>query len=254
MKTRDIVHYAGISYMSIYLRFGLISIRTILSYVSLAVKEASNEEKEHINAWIDQLIRREFYIQYYYYNYHLFKEPEKRHYMKMQWDNNMELFNKWCNGETGYPIVDAAMRSMHKTGYMHHRLRQITASFLVKTLFIDYKYGEAFFATALLDYDPILNNVGWQWAASVDNSSVEYVRMYDPSENSKLFDSNAQFIKKYLPELSNVPSKYLHAPWLYEKELSSLGVILGKDYPKPIVQYKERRDYVLKKYEEINKL
>lgn len=253
ISVKELVHYSGVSYMSIYLRFGLISVRTMLSAISLLMKELNKEERENVKYWIDQLIRREFNIQYYYYNNNLLIEPEKIYYLSLNWENDMNKFNLWCEGKTGYPIIDAAMRSLKETGYMHFRLRQLTSSFLTKVLFIDYRYGEAFFATSLLDYDEISNNVGWQWAASVNNDKNEYIKMYNPSENSKRFDTNAHFIKKYIPELSKIPSKYLHEPWNYENELKKLGVSLGEDYPRRIVDYHERRDYVLKQYEEINK-
>lgn len=254
ITVKEIVHYSGVSYMSIYLRFGLISVRTMLSAISLLMKDLNKDERENVKYWIDQLIRREYNIQYYYYNHNLLNEPYKIHYLKMNWENDMEKFAAWCDGKTGYPIVDAAMKSLKQTGYMHYRLRQICATFLTKVLFIDYRYGEAYFATALLDYDPVSNNVGWQWAASVDSENNEYIKMYDPSENSKRFDSGAQFIRKYLPELKNVQSKYLHEPWKYQKELQEVGVKLGETYPLPIVNYKKRREYVLQKYEEVNKL
>ena len=254
IKTKEIVHYSGVSYMSIYLRFGLISVRTMLSSLFILMKEASPVEKENIKNWIEQLIKREFYIQYYYYNPNLLFEPEKIHYLKLKWENDMDKYMSWCEGKTGYPIIDASMRSLKETGYLHFRLRQITASFLSKILFIDYRYGESYFSTVSLDYDKVLNNVGWQWAASVSKEQNEYIKMYNPSENSKRFDINAQFIKKHIPELSKVPSKYLHEPWLYVEELKEYGVILGRDYPLPIVNYKEQRDLVLKKYEEVNKL
>lgn len=254
ISVRELVHYSGVSYMSIYMRFGLISVRTMLSSVSLLMKELNKEERENVKFWIEQLIRREYNIQYYYYNHNLLIEPEKIYYSKLNWENDMNKFNLWCEGKTGYPIIDAAMRALKNTGYMHFRLRQLTSTFLTKVLFIDYRYGEAFFATSLLDYDEISNNVGWQWAASVSNDQNEYIKMFNPSENSKRFDANAHFIRKHLPELTKIPSKYLHEPWKYEEEFKKNGVILGEDYPKPIVRYEERRNYVLKQYEEINKL
>lgn len=254
ISVKEIVHYSGVSYMSIYLRFGLISVRTMLSALALLMKELPKEERENVKYWIDQLIRREFNTQYYYYNANLLIEPEKIYYLKLNWENDMKKFNLWCEGNTGYPIIDAAMRALKETGYMHFRLRQLTATFLTKVLFIDYRYGEAYFSSMLLDYDKVSNNVGWQWAASVSNDSNEYIKMFNPSENSKRFDANAHFIKKYIPELTKVPSKYLHEPWLYQEELKKNGVILGETYPNKMVDYKERRNYVLQQYEEVNKL
>jgi deoxyribodipyrimidine photo-lyase len=146
------------------------------------------------------------------------------------------------------------MKQLNDTGYMHNRLRMIVSSFLCKTLLIDYRVGEEYFALKLLDFDLSANNGGWQWAASTGVDNVNYIRIFNPTKQSEKYDAEARFIKKQLPILKNVPAKYLHEPWIYEEELKEYGVILGKNYPRPIVNYEEKRKEALKMYEEINKL
>lgn len=164
----------------------------------------------------------------------------------------MFFFQKWCLGETGYPIVDAAMKQLNETGYMHNRLRMLVASFLTKHLLIDYKLGEQYFASKLLDFDLSSNNGGWQWAASTGCDSQPYFRIFNPIIQSEKFDKNGLFIKKYLPVFKNIEVKYIHEPWVYEKELKNSGVNLGVNYPYPIVDYKQAREKVLNLFKTFN--
>lgn len=166
------------------------------------------------------------------------------------WDNNPIWFEQWQKGETGYPLIDAAMIQLRQTGWMHNRLRMIVASFLTKDLLIDWRWGEAYFQEMLIDYDAASNIGGWQWAASTGTDAVPYFRIFNPVTQSKRFDPEGQFIKTYLPQLAKIPTKYIHEPWKMPRDLQvSLKISLGKDYPLPIVDHAERRQLALARYE-----
>lgn len=251
---RDFPSISGVSYLSTYNRFGLISIRYLVAQIKALITVSDKERATNAQAWLDELIWREFYMQLLFNYPRVAYEPFRPEYKYLNWDNNFYYFQLWCEGKTGYPIVDAAMKQLNDTGYMHNRLRMIVSSFLCKTLLIDYRVGEEYFALKLLDFDLSANNGGWQWAASTGVDNVNYIRIFNPTKQSERYDAEARFIKKQLPILKNVPAKYLHEPWIYEEELKEYGVILGKNYPRPIVNYEEKRKEALKMYEEINKL
>jgi deoxyribodipyrimidine photo-lyase len=254
-KARDYPSVAGVSYLSVHNRFGTLSIRELFR-AALKVRTKDAEIKENIDTWISELIWRDFYFQILYNFPRVAYEPFNNEYKDFPWENDMEKFQKWCDGETGYPIVDAAMKQMNQTGYMHNRLRMVTASFLTKHLLVDYRLGEQYFAAKLLDYDLSANNGGWQWAASTGCDAQPYFRVFNPTLQSEKFDPQAKFIKKMLPVLAQVDAKYLHNPSEYEEELADAGVILGEDYPWPIVNHKEARQHTLDLFKEFvtNKL
>ena len=251
---RDIPYVAGVSYLSVHNRFGTISIRYLVSQIKQTINASSASRKENCEAWLDELIWREFYMQLLYHYPHIAYEPFKSEYKNFQWENNFTDLQSWCEGKTGYPIIDAAMTQLNQTGYMHNRMRMVTASFLTKDLLVDYRMGEEYFALKLLDYDLSANNGGWQWAASTGTDSAGYVRVFNPSRQSEKFDPEGRYIKKYLPIFADVPAKYLHEPWLYKNELEELGIQLGVDYPERIVNHDEQRIIALKEYDRINKL
>lgn len=156
----------------------------------------------------------------------------------------------WKEGKTGYPIVDAAMLQLQKTGWMHNRLRMIVASFLTKDLLCDWRLGEQYFQQQLIDYDAASNIGGWQWAASTGTDAVPYFRIFNPVTQGKRFDPKGEFIKAYLPQLEHVPEKYLHEPWKMPKYLQeSVSCIIGTDYPQPIVDHAKQREQAIAKYE-----
>lgn len=178
------------------------------------------------------------------------EEAIQEKFRYIQWTNDPEMFVKWQKGETGYPIIDAAMRQLNQTGWMHNRLRMITASFLVKNLHIDWRWGEKYFQKMLIDYDAANNIGGWQWAASTGTDAVPYFRIFNPIIQSKKFDNDGQFIKKYVPELKQVPQKYIHQPNLMNEALQTqYHVHLGENYPKPIVDYASSKKQTLFLYE-----
>ena len=247
--TRDLPGIKGPSYLSTHLRFGTISIRGL-------VREAHHRMLDgHMGAsvWLSELIWRDFYFMI------LANHPRletgvsfKPEYDKIKWESGahaQKLFKAWCEGKTGYPLVDAAMHQLHSSGYMHNRLRMVAACFLIKDLGIDWRWGEAYFAKHLNDYDFSANNGGWQWASSSGCDAQPYFRIFNPITQSQKFDSEGKFIRKYLPELSKLSNKSIHAPWLAGAiEMESAGIRLGKDYPEPIVQHDEARAKTLLRY------
>lgn len=248
-KGRDFPSLSGVSYLSVHNRFGTLSIRELFR-AALKVRTNDAEVKENIDTWINELIWREFYFQILYNFPRVAYEPFNSEYKNFPWENDMEKFQKWCDGETGYPIVDAAMHQLNQTGYMHNRLRMVTASFLTKHLLVDYRLGEQYFAAKLLDYDLSANNGGWQWAASTGCDSQPYFRVFNPILQSEKFDPEAKFIKKMLPIFASIEPKYIHNPSEYRKELEELGFILGEDYPEPIVNHKEARQHTLELFKD----
>ena len=249
-KLRDIPASLGVSFLSLHNRFGTISIRKQIKDI---YELETKENKEGCESWINELIWREFYIQLMYHYPNLKNEPFKKEFTNFNWSNNYNNFTAWCDGKTGYPLIDAAMIQLNNTGYMHNRLRMLSASFLTKHLNIDYKLGEDYFANKLLDYELACNNGNWQWCASTGCDSQPYIRIYNPVKQSQMFDSEALFIKKYIPMFKNIPSKFLHEPWKYIEEIKEYKITIGKDYPLPIVNHEEKRKESLKNYEEIRK-
>jgi deoxyribodipyrimidine photo-lyase len=187
-----------------------------------------------------------------------FTHPEQKNYeliekyRNMDWQKDEEALNKWQAGQTGYPIIDAAMRQLNQTGWMHNRLRMIVASFLTKDLLIDWRQGEAYFARQLIDYDAASNIGGWQWAASTGTDAVPYFRIFNPITQGKKFDKEGTFIKQFVPELAQLPLKFIHEPYLMtDEEQADLKVVLGTNYPLPIVDHNEARKRALDLYSKI---
>ena len=214
-EQRDFPAIKGTSKLSVHLRFGTVSIRA-LAKQALVLNET----------WLNELIWRDFYMTILYHFPHAAKNSFKPQYDRIVWRNNETEFKAWCEGKTGFPIVDAGMRELNNTGFMHNRVRMIVASFLVKDLLIDWRWGEAYFAQKLLDFDLSANNGGWQWASGSGCDSAPYFRVFNPTEQTKKFDPKYEYIKKWIPEF-NTP-----------------------DYPKPIVDHAAARLRVLAVYKE----
>lgn len=193
-QQRDFPAIKGTSRLSVHLRFGTVSIRT------LAKLALHNSE-----TWLNELIWRDFYMMILYHFPHVAKNSFKPQYDRVEWRNNEQEFKAWCEGKTGFPIVDAGMRELNTTGFMHNRVRMIVASFLIKDLLIDWRWGEAYFAEKLIDYDLSANNGGWQWAASSGCDAAPYFRIFNPLEQTKKFDPNYEYIKTWVPEY-NTPN------------------------------------------------
>jgi deoxyribodipyrimidine photo-lyase len=244
-ETRDLPAVRGVSYLSVHNRFGTLSIRKLA--------RLARERRSHGAAtWLNELIWRDFYFQILYHFPHAAESAFKPRYDKLSFKNKHLHFTAWCEAKTGYPLVDAAMRQINQTGYMHNRLRMIVASFLVKDLLIDWRWGEKYFADNLNDFDLAANNGGWQWAASTGCDAQPYFRIFNPVTQSQRFDAQGKFIRRYLPELANVPDKYLHAPWtLPPLEQQAAGCVIGRDYPGPIVDHDTARREALALYKSV---
>ena len=236
---RDFPAIKGVSYLSVHLRFGTISIRELARH-ALAAKA---------DAWLSELIWRDFYFMILEHFPHVVGHAFKPEYDAIRWADRPEAFAAWCAGRTGYPLVDAAMRQLNHSGWMHNRLRMVVASFLTKDLGIDWRLGERYFAEQLNDFDLSANNGGWQWAASTGCDAQPYFRIFNPVTQSEKFDPEGKFIRRYVPELAGVPTKKIHAPWQIGRiEQEALGVVIGRDYPAPIVDHASAREETLARY------
>lgn len=244
---RDFPAVEGTSRLSACLTLGVISPRQCLHRLLAERPDALDGGAGAV--WLSELIWREFYRHLMTYHPELCKHrPFIGWTDKVAWQSNDEQLKAWQTGMTGYPIVDAAMRQLNETGWMHNRLRMITASFLVKDLLIDWRVGERYFISQLIDGDLAANNGGWQWAASTGTDAAPYFRIFNPTTQGQKFDAQGEFIRRWLPELANVPAKAIHEPWGWADKQ---GVTL--DYPRPIVDHKQARVATLAAYEAARK-
>lgn len=243
---RDRLDSDGTSGLSPYLRFGMLSARQAVVAALEAVYEGGGKGAE---TWLSELIWREFYVSILYHFPHVLKRGFRREYEGIAWLNKVEDFDAWKAGQTGYPVVDAAMRQLSTIGWMHNRARMIVASFLVKDLLIDWRWGERWFMQHLVDGDPSANNGGWQWTAGVGTDAAPYFRIFNPVLQSKKFDPQGKFIRHWLPELQNVPDEYIHEPWKMPIAIQRhVGCHIGQDYPWPIVDHDMARQRVLQAF------
>lgn len=237
----------GVSYLSVHLRFGTISIRQ-LAHAAWQLSLVGNAGAA---TWLSELIWRDFYFQVCYHRPDLQQHGRayRLEYDQLPFPNNRDWFAAWCEGRTGFPIVDAAMRQLNQTGYMHNRLRMVVASFLVKDLLIDWRWGERYFAEKLIDFDFAANNGGWQWAASTGCDAQPYFRIFNPQAQSEKFDSQGKFIRKYVPELSSLDNKKIHAPWVDVSGKKNMFKNMPElDYPVPVVDHALQRQQALMLY------
>ncbi len=244
-EARNFPALKGPSYLSTHLRFGTVSIRGLAREAWTRWQEGSRGAE----VWLSELIWRDFYAHILHHNPRVVERSFKPEYDGIAWSNDEALFAAWREGRTGYPIVDAAMRQLNQTGYMHNRLRMVAASFLVKDLLIDWRWGEAYFAAKLNDFDLSANNGGWQWAASTGCDAQPYFRIFNPLSQSEKFDADGVFIRKYVPEVAMLSNKDIHAPWLTSPvELRARGFAVGRDYPLPIVDHARAREATLAEF------
>ena len=236
---RDFPAIPGCSRLSVHLRFGTVSIRHLVRTIrALSMRGQAGDGGA---VWLSELIWREFYMMILHHHPHVVRSAFKPAYDAIAWETGAAAdaaFAAWCEGRTGYPLVDAAMLQLNTTGYMHNRLRMVTASFLVKDLGIDWKRGEAYFAEKLNDFELSSNNGGWQWAASTGCDAQPYFRIFNPVTQSEKFDADGEFIRHFLPQLKNLSRKEIHAPF----------AIRGLDYPPPMVDHGEARKRTLERY------
>ncbi|MCB1887355.1 MAG: deoxyribodipyrimidine photo-lyase [Rhodocyclaceae bacterium] len=246
-EARDFPGVKGVSYLSTHLRFGTVSVRRL-------VREAKRAGGEGARTWLSELIWREFYQQMLWHHPHVVDRAYKPEFDAVAWQDDEAGFAAWCEGRTGYPIVDAAMRQLNTTGYMHNRLRMIAASFLTKDLGIDWRRGERYFARQLNDFDLAANNGGWQWAASTGCDAQPWFRIFNPVTQSKKFDPEGRFILRYVPELASVPPRHVHAPWEMDAPTQTgARCRIGQDYPAPIVDHGEARARTLARFEAVRR-
>jgi deoxyribodipyrimidine photo-lyase len=252
---RDFPAIKGTSCLSVHLRFGTVSIRGLARRAVDQMRSSPGESGAA--AWLSELIWRDFYFMILYHHPHVAERAFKPEYDAIKWETGTHaqaLFMAWCDGRTGFPLIDAAMLQLNRTGYMHNRLRMVTASFLIKDLGIDWRWGERYFAEKLNDYDLAANNGGWQWAASSGCDAQPYFRIFNPIRQSEKFDAQGKFIKAYLPQLAALPDKFIHAPWLMSStQLQQAGITLGQNYPVPIVQHELARKRTLERYAVVKK-
>ena len=249
-QDRDMVALDGTSQLSPYLRFGMISARqAVVTAVSCHDNAPDKDARKGADTWLSELIWRAFYVHIMYHFPHVLERSFRPEYDEIVWRNREKEFEAWGNGRTGYPLVDAAMRQLATSGWMHNRARMIVASFLVKDLLIDWRWGEKFFLQHLVDGDPAANNGGWQWTAGTGTDAAPYFRIFNPISQSKKFDPRGEFIRRWVPELANVPNDYIHEPWLMPPLVQkSANCRIGSEYPAPIVDHAEARDWTLAAY------
>ncbi|MCP5229622.1 deoxyribodipyrimidine photo-lyase [Accumulibacter sp.] len=249
-EQRDFPAAKGVSYLSVHLRFGTISIRELVARAIAA--GALGGSNEGAATWLSELVWRDFYFMILDRFPHVAERAFKPAYDAIRWEQGPaaeQAFTAWCAGRTGYPLVDAAMRQLNATGYMHNRLRMLSASFLCKDLGLDWRRGEAYFAARLNDFDLSANNGGWQWAASSGCDAQPYFRIFNPLLQSQRFDPDGRFIRRYVPELAEVPDRFIHAPWrMSQPEQSACGVIIGRHTPAPLVDHQQARERTLQRY------
>jgi deoxyribodipyrimidine photo-lyase len=244
-EARDYPGRKGVSYLSVHLRFGTVSIRQL---ADLAARQAA-QGCVGAQSWLSELAWRDFYFMILWHHPHVVTQSFRPAYDRVQWDDASELWQAWCEARTGYPLVDAAMRQLRQTGYMHNRLRMVVASFLTKDLGIDWRRGERYFAEHLNDYDLAANNGGWQWAASTGCDAQPWFRIFNPVTQSQKFDPGGAFIRRYLPELAQVPDAHIHFPAAMKPlELQACGLRLGQDYPLPVVDHASARERTLMRF------
>lgn len=235
IDNRDLPGNDKTSYLSAFLRFGNISVRALVAQLKALPSKSAQ-------TFLSELIWREFFMMILFHFPHVTQKAFNAQYNTVQWQNREDWFTAWREGRTGFPIVDAGMRQLNETGFMHNRVRMITASFLVKHLHIDWRWGEKYFAEKLLDFELSSNNGNWQWAAGTGVDAAPYFRIFNPVTQSKKFDPDGLYIKRWLPELKNISVKDIHEPAKH-----GLSALSG-NYPLPIIDLNVERNVCLQLY------
>lgn len=235
-EIRDFPAESGTTNFSAHLKFGTCSVREIYYGIEKRLGEG--------HPLLRQLYWRDFFTHIAFHFPHVFEGAFRKEYNALEWANNKKWFRHWCEGKTGFPIVDAGMRELNSTGYMHNRVRMVVASFLVKDLHIDWRKGEQYFATKLIDYDPAVNNGNWQWAASTGCDAQPYFRIFNPWRQQERFDPECKYIKKWIPELESLSPKEIH-----KLEKSAQPPL--SSYPAPIVHHSEQTDEAREMFERV---
>ncbi|MGF1462421.1 MAG: cryptochrome/photolyase family protein [Maricaulaceae bacterium] len=249
-KGRDFPGRSATSGLSPHLRFGEISPRRVVAHAQAAAEDAGSETAAE--KFLSEIGWREFSYSLLYYNADLPEQNLQKKFDAFPWREDAEDLKAWRRGRTGYPIVDAAMAELWRTGWMHNRARMIVGSFLVKHLLLHWRHGEAWFWDTLVDADLANNAAGWQWIAGCGADAAPYFRVFNPITQGEKFDPEGDYVRRWVPELAKLPKKWIHKPWEADHDtLARAGVVLGRDYPSPVIAHKEGRDRALRAFESL---
>lgn len=250
---RDIPGISGTSLLSPHLHFGEISPRQIYTELQrLLLTKKEKKLQAGVDKYLNELYWRDFAYHLLYHFPETPEQPLRKEFAKFAWKNDTAHLQRWQKGETGYPLVDAGMRQLWATGWMHNRVRMVVASFLVKDLLIDWQQGARWFWETLADADLASNTLGWQWSAGCGADAAPFFRIFNPVSQGERFDADAAYIREWLPELSKLSNKYIQEPWKAPAvELQGAGIVLGKNYPLPIVDHAAARNEALQRFEQL---
>lgn len=250
-QLRDRMDVPGTSELSPYFHLGVLSLRQATAqYLDLLQQNLDKQQKESCETWLSELIWREFFISIFALFPDSARDGFRPEFRNIRWENSSDLLYAWQHGLTGFPCVDAGMRQLSEIGWMHNRARMITASFLVKNCLVDWHKGEKWFIQHLIDGDVAVNNGNWQWTAGVGTDAAPYFRVFNPVLQSQKFDPHGDYIRRWVPECSKLPTEFIHSPWKAPKHiLKQSKCVLGKDYPHPILDLAATRLKALQAYQ-----
>jgi deoxyribodipyrimidine photo-lyase len=249
-EKRNRLEVDGTSRLSPYLHLGMLSTcQAVVAALEAIAAAPDAEAGKGAETWLNELIWREFYVHILYHFPHVLEQSFRANLQAIPWENDEETFAAWCEGRIGYPVVDAGMRQLVETGWMHNRARMVVASFLVKDLLIDWRWGERFFMQQLVDGDSASNNGGWQWTAGTGTDAAPYFRIFNPVLQGKKHDPQGTYVRRWVPELAQVPDRFIHQPWKMPLDVQQkAGCVIGQDYPVPIVDHAWARERTLAAY------
>ncbi len=249
-EDRHRIDLPATSRLSPYLRFGLVSPRAVLAAADTAAREAPDPEaRRSAELWRDQLVWREYFVSLLASEPGLRTTPLRARFAHFAWRDDQASLRAWEEGRTGFPVVDAAMRQLRETGWIHNRARLVAASFLSRLLLVDWRWGERVFFDLLVDGDPALNAGNWQWTAGVGSDAAPYVRLFNPVRQGQRFDPQGDYVKRWIPELRRVPPPYVHAPWtLPRDDQIAYRCRVGRAYPAPVVDLASARERALRAF------
>jgi deoxyribodipyrimidine photo-lyase len=236
--------------LSPYLRFGMISMgQAVVSALEAAASVPIGSSHEGPRRWLEELIWREYYIYIQWHFPEVLKGSYRPEFQRIEWENDASAFDAWRHGQTGFPLVDAAMRQLASTGWIHNRARMVAASFLVKDLLVDWRWGEEWFMRELIDGETGVNNGNWQWVAGTGTDAAPYFRIFNPVVQGRRHDPRGEYVRRWVPELEHVTEEYVHEPWTMDlPRQKEVRRTIGEDYPAPIVSHGVARERALQAY------